>query len=261
MRPREATALLPHLDAAPAALLIGALTIAFAGFVKGTVGSGFPLLATPVLAAVVDPQTTVVAISIPAFVMNLLQLKGDEPVGRLLVRHRRFLGPAALGTLGGAYLLKTLDPAVLRIGLGLLVLGWVGITSVRLPVAMPPARERWLAPLLGLFNGLIGGASGIFFPLLAIYLLALGLSKRAFVQAISLAYSLQQAVQLAAAAAIGLVTLPRLAVALAVSVLGAAGFALGWLAQGRIHEARFRQLVRLLLVVSALQLLYRGAAG
>lgn len=240
---------------------MGAVAVAFAGFVKGALGVGFPLLATPVLASLVDPQTTVIAISVPAFLMNLFQLKGDDPVAAVLARHARFLAGALAGTVAGALVLKALDPDRLRLGLGLLVFTWIGLTSVRLPFTLTPSRERWVATPVGAVNGLVGGATGIFFPLLAIYLISLGVERRRFVQSISLLFAVQQSVQLAAAAAVGIVTWPRLAYALAVCVPVAAGFVLGWWAQGRIDQDRFRKLIRAILVVTALQLVYRGLAG
>ncbi len=236
------------------------MTVAFAAFVKGALGVGFPILATPVLASLVDPQTTVVAISVPAFLMNLFQLNGEDSLAAVALRHFRFISGAAGGTLAGAMLLKTLDPATLRLVLGLLVLFWLGLTGIRIPLTLSPAAERWLAAPLGAVNGLIGGATGIFFPILAIYLLALGIEKRRFIQSISFLFLLQQSVQLVTAAAVGIITGPRLAYALAVCLPVALGFATGLRAQRRIDPGVFRQLIRWILVITALQLVYRGLA-
>ncbi len=55
--------------------MLGALAVALAAFVKGTLGVGFPILATPVLASLVDPQTTVIAVSVPAVLVNLFETR------------------------------------------------------------------------------------------------------------------------------------------------------------------------------------------
>lgn len=258
---REAPVLITQLAASPFALLVGALAVAVAALVKGTLGVGFPILATPVLALLVDPQTTVIAVSVPAFLMNLFQLKGDEPPRVVLTRHSRFAVAAFVSTPLGAFLLKVLDPASLRLGVGLVVLAWLGLTSARVSVTLPPARERWAAPAMGTVNGLIGGATGIFFPLLAIYLDALGVEKHRFVQTISLLFTVQQVIQLAAAAAIGIITPARLAYALAVCIPVAVGFGIGLWIQGRIDQERFRRLIRWFLIITAVQLIYRGLTG
>lgn len=192
--------------------------------------------------------------------MNLLQLEGDEPLAAIVRRHAVFLGAAAVFTPVGALLVKRLDPDDIRLVLGLVVLAWIGLALIKVPVVIGPARERWAAPFLGAANGVIGGATSIFFPVLAIYLMGLGLEKRRFVQAISLIFALQQVIQLAALAAYGSITAPRLLYVLAVGVPGAIGFALGQWSSRRIDQGRFMRGVRVLLVVTALQLVYRGLA-
>ncbi len=199
--------------------------------------------------------------SVPGFVMNLFQLGGDDRLTTIIRRHAAFLTAAVAATPVGALLVRRLDPNDIRLVLGLVVLAWLGLALVKLPLALTPARERWAAPLLGAANGIIGGATSIFFPIVAIYLIGLGLEKRRFVQSISCIFALQQVIQLAALAAFGAVTAPRLAYTLAVAVPGAAGFALGQWSQRRIDHARFLRAIRVLLAVTALQLVYRGLRG
>src|SRR5437764_975931 len=52
---------------------LAALGIVFAAFVKGVSGMGFRVIGAPSAALFLDPQTTVVAITIPAFVMSVIQ--------------------------------------------------------------------------------------------------------------------------------------------------------------------------------------------
>lgn len=193
--------------------------------------------------------------------MNLFQLQGDERLTAIIRRHAVFLTVAALFTPVGALLVRWLDPDAARLVLGLVVLAWIGLGAVKVQVAITPARERWAAPLLGAANGIIGASTSIFFPILAIYLIGLGLDRRRFVQSISLIFLLQQVIQLGTLGLAGAMTGPRLLYVLAVAVPGAIGFALGQWAQRRIDHARFMRGVTLLLAVTALQLVYRGLRG
>jgi uncharacterized protein len=251
----------PPAAASPLALALGAAGIAVGALVKGAVGAGFPVIAAPIVASFVDPQTTIVAVSVPGLFMNLLQLKGDEPLRDILARHARFLAAALLFTALGAYLVRRLDPNLVRLALGLVVLGWLALQFVKVRLVLTPARERWAAPLLGAANGFVGGVTTIFFPLLAIYLLGLGLDRRRFVQAISLLFTMQQLVQLGTLLAAGAFTPPRLLYALAVCIPTGVGFAIGQWLGPRINQARFLAAVRVVLLVAALQLVYRGAAA
>ena len=83
---------------------LAALGIACAAFVKGVTGMGFPVLGAPIAALFLDPQTTVVAITIPAFVMNIVQaLQGGVSlalVRRLLPIFVAFVPSVIGGTIG-----------------------------------------------------------------------------------------------------------------------------------------------------------------
>lgn len=193
--------------------------------------------------------------------MNLLQLSGGERLVGIVRRHLPFLVVAVASTTVGALLVRRLDPDVIRVALGLVTLGWLALGLFKVSVAITPARERWAAPLLGALAGVIGGATTIFFPIMAIYLLGVGVDRRQFIKAISSIFALLQIVQLGALAVFGAMTGPRLLYALAVSVPCALGFALGQVSQRRLDQARFMRAVRLLLAATALQLVYRGLAG
>jgi uncharacterized membrane protein YfcA len=247
------------LAASPLAVALGALGLAFAAFLKGAVGVGFPVVAAPIIASLVDPQTTIIAVSVPGLLMNLMQLRGEDALRVIVARHARFLAAAAVSTALGAYLVASLDPNLVRLGLGLVVLVWLGLQYVKVPIVLTPSRERWAAPLLGAANGFVGGVTTVFFPILAIYLLGLGLDRRRFVQSISLLFALQQVVQLGALVAAGGVSGTRLGQGLLIAAPVLVGFPLGLRAQGRLDHARFLAIVRVILLAAALQLVYRGA--
>ena len=143
---------------------LAALGIVFAAFVKGVTGMGFPVIGAPIAALFLDPQTTVVAITIPAFVMNVIQtVQGGVSCAML----RRFVPiflviiPAALG---GTLLLAKVSGAVLVLLLGVIVTVYAAVSLWRPRLVVPAAHERWVGPLAGLFSGVIGGATSMFAP-------------------------------------------------------------------------------------------------
>jgi uncharacterized membrane protein YfcA len=103
------------------AIALAALGIIFAAFVKGVAGIGFPVIGAPIAALFLDPQTTVVAITIPAFLMNVTQaIQG----GMSLALVRRFVPIFLLlvpGAVGGTALLATVPGSLLVLLLGCMV--------------------------------------------------------------------------------------------------------------------------------------------
>ena len=53
--------------------LVGGLAVLVAAFVKGAVAFGFPTLATPLFALVVDVKTAVAILILPNLVMDVIQ--------------------------------------------------------------------------------------------------------------------------------------------------------------------------------------------
>ncbi|HEY8368070.1 MAG TPA: TSUP family transporter, partial [Thermodesulfobacteriota bacterium] len=135
---RETRPLLAALATSPAAAALGAVGLAFAAFVKGAIGAGFPVIAAPIVASFVDPQTTIIAVSVPGLAMNLLQLSGGERLVGIVRRHLPFLVVAVASTTVGALLVRRLDPDVIRVALGLVTLGWLALGLFKVSVAITP---------------------------------------------------------------------------------------------------------------------------
>ncbi len=245
----------------PVTLALAAVGIIVAAFVKGVTGIGFPVIGAPIAALFLDPQTTVVAITIPAFLMNIIQaLQGDVS----LVLVRRFLPtllvlvPAAVG---GTALLAYVPGSWLVLILGVIVTTYAVISLWHPRLVLPSAYERWVGISAGLCAGVIGGATSIFSPPLVMYIAALQLPKAAFVSAVSMCFLGGQIPQLVSLVGFGLLTAPRLGVAALFCVLSAVGFLLGLRLQRHMSQTRFAQMVLITLLVVGLSLLRTGFMG
>jgi len=240
---------------------LAAVGIIFAAFVKGVTGLGFPVIGIPIAAQFLDPQTTVVAISIPAFLMNLIQaLQG----GISLAMVRRFmltmvcLIPGAI--IGTALLAKV--PAALITGiLGFIVTQYAALSIWRLRLVLQPSQERQAGVVVGLCGGIIGGATGMFSPPLVMYLTALRLNKEAFVAAVSLCFIAGQIPQLLSLMGFHLITVPRLGMAALFCLLSAVGFLVGLRLQRSISQRVFAKGVLVMLLVVGLNLIRIGFMG
>jgi len=242
-------------------LALAAFGIIFAAFVKGVTGLGFPVIGLPVAAQFLDAQTTVVTISIPAFLLNIIQtFQSGVPTAMV----RRFL-PAVLllipGAVIGTALLARVPGPLITFILGLIVTLYAGLSIWRLHLVIRPAHERWAGAVLGLGAGVVGGATGMFSPPLVIYLTALQLPKDAFVSAVSLCFLAGQIPQLVSFVAFRLLTGQRLGIAALFCVLSALGFLLGIRLQRVLSQRLFAKGVLAVLLVVGLNLLRYGLMG
>jgi uncharacterized protein len=244
-----------------AAIILAALGIVLAAFVKGVTGIGFPVIGAPIAALFLDPQTTVVAITIPAFLMNVTQaIQG----GISLALVRRFVPTLLLlvpGAVVGTALLATVPGSLLVLLLGIIVTAYAAMSLWRLQLVIPPAHERWVGAIAGLCAGVIGGATSMFSPPLVIYLAALRLPREAFVAAVSFCFLGGQIPQLISLVGFRMFTAWRLGVAMLFCVLSAFGFLLGIRLQRTLSQPLFARVVLITLLVVGLSLLRTGFMG
>lgn len=238
--------------------LIVFLVVAFAAAVKGTLGVGFPLISTPVVAVVEGARPAIVIMAIPTLISNILIL---ARIGFGESQARRFL-PVLLtlvvGTTAGGVLLARLDAAVLSIALSLVVLVYVGLRLFHPGLIVSPPQERVLAPFVGFLGGLFGGTTNVSGPVLATYLHALKLEPRAFVGAVTLLFTFSNLAQVVTYTQQGLYDSGRLLHGFLYCLPMVAGLYVGMWLQKRINAVLFNRFVLLVLVVSSANLLYRG---
>lgn len=234
------------------------LTILGAAIVKGAVGFGFPLIATPIISTVWDARHAVLVIALAGFVNNLgITLRG----GGSRQTFRRFIPTLAglvVGTVAGALLLASVDPNLLALVVGAAAVAFGLISLLKPDLAVPLHLERYLALPMGLFGGLLGGSTGIFAPALASYTHALKLSKREFVFFLNLLYLVGTGVQVLSYWRLGLFDLTVMVVALLGCVPNFFGVSIGIRLQDRINPIRFRRLVVMVILISGVSLVVRS---
>ena len=240
----------------PQLLLISAV-IAGAATVKGAVGFGFPLVGIPLLSAIIGPRAAVPVIAVPTLLSNIIMVSrgsGSRANAHLVLT----MAGLALGTLAGAAVIKALDPRSLSILVGAVALAYVLATAFRLTALVPERAGRRAAPVVGLAAGLMGGATGIFAPLLASYLHLLHMAKRDFVFWITIMFFVSNVVQVASYAHLGLYA----GLVLALSLIGCVPMAIGtWsglVLPDRLDPEVFGRIVLGIVFVASLNLLVRG---
>jgi len=240
-------------------LVAGALAVLVAAFVKGAVAFGFPLVATPLLALVVDVKTAVAVSILPNIVMDSVQLVRRGEVLGTLRRFALLIVGSVIGMWLGTLLLSILPGRVATLVLGLFVLAFAAVNASGVALQLPVAWERWLSAPVGVLAGILGGLTNVPGTPMVLYFVALGLDKYEFVRAVALTFIVVKVVQLGAVAWYGFLDLRLLAISLGFTVVALAGFAVGqrlqdWLPARAFNRAvlGFLVLIGLLLVVRSL---------
>jgi uncharacterized membrane protein YfcA len=192
-------------------LLLVAVTLLLAGFIKGVIGMGLPTVAMGLLVTAMPPSHALAIVIVPAVITNIWQTFAG-PYLRDIIRR---LWPLMVGTLAGIWLnAGMLTGPYARYGtvvLGVLlaIYAVIGLSQFTFHVAR--GNEKWIGGVVGLTTGMISAATGVQVLPSMPFMQAIGMEKDELVQALgvffmvatlALAFSLTSAGLLSAATAL-----------------------------------------------------------
>jgi uncharacterized protein len=236
----------------PLALCFVVLVCLAAGFAHGAIGFGFPVVATPLVALVIDVKSAIALLAPVTLVLVLLSVVRG---GNLLELLRRFWYlPLAIGVgswLGTRLLLAAPPEPFLLVLAGVILLylnldrlGLGGNSTVK---AKPLPFGLGLGFAAGIFEAIANVAG----PVLLVYFMLLGLAPGQMVQALNLCFTAGKGTQVATWAASGGMT-PALWMAVAAfTVPSVAALFIGMRVRSRIDAATYRRWLRAALWVMA----------
>jgi uncharacterized membrane protein YfcA len=244
----------------PALIAYVVVVIAVAGWVQGALGLGFPMIATPLIAAITSMQVAVVMVLIPCLATVFVSI-ARSPGSLDMLKRFWWMGLVALaGAAAGARLFVLYPGFPYALLLAGVILFYLNLD--RLGLSQWPVMQRHELAFglgFGFLGGLCESTANIAAPPLIIYYLGIGLAPLLLVPAMNISFLVGKSTQLAtllpsgiAGAGEWLLTLPLAVVATVASWYGSK-------MRSRIDGATYRRWLRVLLLAMALILLVRAA--
>ena len=248
MMPLDSLLELPSFAAVLAVLVVAALA-------HGTLGFGFPLISTPVVAMITDMQSAVLVTLFPNLAVNLVSmLRGGNWRGSL-GRFWRVPVAVAIGTVIGTRVLLVADPEPLKLLLAAMIVVYLMQARLRaLDWSWLERKPKASALAFGLFAGFLSGSVNVAVPPLLIYFMALGLEPVAVAQIMNLCFLVGRSTQAVAFGLSGHVGLAMLLATAPLTIISVAMLAAGMRIQGRIRPEIYQRLLRRILWVMAVLL-------
>lgn len=238
-----------------------ALVVAAAALVHGTLGVGFPMVATPLLALMTDVRSAVLLLVVPTVVLNITNICVG---GRWKQSIGRYWPLAVYGTAGsvlGTHLLIVMDPRPFKLLLAAMLLLYLNTGRLNIRMAWVRRRPQLAFAVFGLSAGVLGGTVNVMLPALVILALELKLEKTVTVQVFNFCFLFGKLAQGAVFAAQGRlvqeVATPALGFALLALVVATAGI---WL-RSRIETETYHTWLRFLLLVISVLLVVQYTAA
>lgn len=226
--------------------------ITFAGLVHGTLGLGFPMVATPLLALFFDVQTAILVTLFPTVAVNILSIihggRWKESIGRYW--------PLALftilGSILGSHFLIASDPSPLRLLLAAIILVYLNVERIgRLPMGWIKKYPLMSMAGFGIAGGFLAGSVNVMVPVLVIFALELGLAMTAMIQVFNLCFLAGKLSQIGVFSSAGLLDMTSVMDSIPAVIAAILALIVGMALRRHIQAELYRKILkRLLLVVS-----------
>src|SRR5262245_48288287 len=238
------------LDALPLLAIVWiVLALAAAGLVHGTLGLGFPLVATPLIALITDIKTAVVLVAPATWVVVIAAIVIGGPFLQTLRDWWRMPIWMVLGSLSGTYVFIRTDAAPLTLLLALAILVYLGLDRIgRGESQLMKDHRHSFGAVFGYLGGFFEGAVNIAAPPLLIYFLALVLQPTALVKALNLCCVTGKTTQITTLLASSDVPTSVWLATPPLAAVGVATLTVGMRIRSRVDAATYRSWVKLALL-------------
>jgi uncharacterized membrane protein YfcA len=226
------------------------------GLVHGTLGLGFPLIATPLLALFMDVRSAIVVTLLPTIAVNVASIVRGGHWRESIGRFWPLAVYAVIGSAVGSWFLLVSDPAPYKLLLAVLILLYLGVNRLgAVKMQWVAAHPGWSMLAFGLTAGVVSGTTNVMVPILIIYTLELGLAASAMVQVFNMCFFAGKIAQIGTFASAGVVG-PRILIS-TIPLAGVSLIALlfGMAIRDRFPTDTYRNIVRSGLFVIAVVLI------
>ena len=232
-----------------------ALIILVAGLVHGTLGIGFPLIATPLIAMMTDVRSAMVMLLLPTLCNNLANTVRGGNWDRSIGRFWPLALWGAAGSVLGTRLLVVTDPAPYRLVLAGAILLYLNVHRFGMRMAWIRRRPGLAVAVFGLAGGMLAGTVNVMLPALVIFALEMGLAPTAMIQTFNFCFLFGKIAQGIVFAVSGILTLSSLAATLPLAAAGLIALAVGMTFRDRLDDQTYRGWLRRVLFLLSLLLI------
>lgn len=238
--------------------LIALSSIIFiSSLVHGTVGFGFPMIATPLLAMVTDMKTAILYIAIPTLLINLISIYSE---GNFLQAIKRFYPLAIIGMIGsaiGTQILIYSSSEFFKLLLALSIFLYLFIQKFKIEMVWIREKKTLSMIIFGLIAGIIGGLTNVMASILIIYCLESKHTKKEIIQSTNLCFLFGKVIQIVLFTLHGSFNLELLTTSFSSLIVVVFAMFIGLKLKNKIPQESYRKVVKIVLFLIACVLVYQ----
>jgi uncharacterized membrane protein YfcA len=177
-------------------LLLLALILFIASLVHGSIGFGFPMIATPLIALTTDIQTAIIYTLIPTLLVNIISIISE---GHFLKAFKRFYPLAIFAMIGsaiGTQILIYNSSDIFKLLLAVAILFYLSIDLIQYKLTWIYNYPKLSRIVFGFGAGILSGLTNAMAPILIIYTLESKFTKSEIIQASNICFFFGKVIQI-----------------------------------------------------------------
>ena len=218
------------------------IAFVIAGFIKGMLGFGFPIIALSFLTLAIGLFDALAIVVVPTLVINIWQALSGRHLKEIFQRMWIYFSVAIMGILVASQYLKVVNVSLLTGLLGLILFLFALSRLFGLKIRVERADEPLLSLVLGSINGLLTGFTGSVMVPSVLYMQALGFRKDMLVQAMNVFFGLSILVFMISLGRNQLLSINDAVISTIALVPAFAGIVAGQWIRNRIDEKQFQKI-------------------
>jgi len=247
----------------PGFLIVATAVTLFAGFVKGAVGFGMPMIMISGLGSFLSPELALAALIVPTVLSNGWQAVrgGVLTAWQSVLKYRLYIGFLLVMIVLSAQLVRYLSVSWLFLIIGIPVTFFALTQLMGWHLTIRPAHRSRAEVLLGTVAGFFGGLTGVWGPPTIAFLTALNTPKNEHVQVQGVIYGAGAVVLFFSHLKSGILTGQNLQLSLWMVIPAMLGMTIGFWIQDKLDQEKFRRATLVVLIFAGLNLIRRGLVG
>ena len=232
-------------------LLLFSIILFWASLVHGSIGFGFGMIATPLVAMYSDMQTTITYMLLPTMMANIISILSEGKFFEALKNFWFIILLMVIGSALGTILLVYTNSEIFKILLAIIIFIYLLQSVINIKAAFISKYPRSSTYGLGIFGGMLSGLTNIVAPLMIMYTLELKYSRKDSIQLSNLCFLFTKIGQIGVFLYYGAFGINALEVSLVGVLTVIFGMFLGIKIKSKIDTKLYTKILKVLLFIIA----------
>ena len=238
-------------------LIIFSIIIFISSLIHGSIGFGFPLIATPLLAIVTDMKTAILYIAIPTLLINLISIYSEGNFFQAIKRFYPLAITAMIGSTIGTLILIYSNTEFFKLLLAFSIFLYLFIQKFKIQMQWVEKKKRLSILVFGFLAGIIGGLTNAMASILIIYSLESKHTKKEIIQSTNLCFLFGKVIQIILFTIYGSFNQELLTVSFYSLLIVGLAMIIGLKIKDKIPQEIYRKVIKIVLFVIASFLVYQ----